>query len=212
MSLSSYLQRAGLVTGPLAKHTSHSAMEVTKRFLLCIPQFKGNESFLTFGSAAHETYYTHNFQGAFLRLPDEDKQRILNMLKKLHSHPIAKALRTNAVCEQKLITEINGVPVTVILDAEQAVKFRASDLKTTSCRSQKDFEIKAREYGYPRQGTTYKVGRRLKLFYFIGICTQPPHDVYVYDLNGDKDAVRYAEQELAFLLYFYKHYGKFIIK
>lgn len=210
--LNVYLQRAGLVTGPLAKHTSHSALEVTKRFLLGLPQFKGNESFLTFGSAMHETYYKHNFQGAFLLLSDEDKQRILNMLKKLHSHPIAKALRKDAVCEQKLITEINKVPITVILDAEQAPLKRASDLKTTSCRSQKDFEQKSRAYGYPRQGTTYKVGRRLKLFYFVGICTEPPHEVYIYDLNGDKDAVRYAERELEFLLYFYKHYGKFVIK
>jgi len=207
-----YLKRAGVITGPLAKATSHSAMEVTKKHLLCLPQFKGGEDYLVFGSAAHETYYKGDFDNAFKRLDDEQRERIKAMLKSLDKHPVAKSLRQGAVCEQRTEVELNGVKVTVILDAEQKKLSRVSDLKTTKCKTLQQVEAKAGEYSYPRQLTTYKLGRRHRNAYNVFVCVEPPHEVFIYDLSRYPDEISYAERELEFLLYFTKHYGKITIE
>jgi hypothetical protein len=203
--------RAGLVTGPRLKNTSHSALEVIKKFLLGLPQFKdmaGSHVYLNFGTALHEAFLEDKYGDAYNTLDDHDKQKIKNMTRRLNNHPVVKALMKESVREDKFIVDINGVPVAVVLDSKQPPLKRGFDLKTTSCKNQKTFVEKGNSIGYPRQGLTYVKAAKLKQFYFVAIDKEPPHNIYIYNLNDYPNELKYAEKELEFLLYFYKHYGK----
>lgn len=204
------LKRAGLVTGPRRKHTSHSSMEVIKKDLCGLPQFKGNEDFLKFGNAVHEGFLEGDYTNAYKRL-GKDEQRLVDvMVKKLNSHPVVASLMRESIREHKFAVVMNKVKVVVILDSKQPKLKRGFDLKTTSERTQKDFEEKIRKLGYVKQGRTYMYAAGLEQFYFVGIQKERPHNIYIVDIRAPqfKEHYKYAEQELKFLLYFYKHYGK----
>lgn len=207
MALNAYLKRAGLTTGPLIRNTSHSRLEVVKKFLLCLPQFKGGESFLVFGNELHLQWLQNKGEE---KLSLEENKKIKAMLQKLRANPICKMLYANSVREQKLYTTLHEVEIALILDIEQQKEKRGADLKTTTCRNLKDFVEKAIEYGYFRQGKTYKLARKLKHFYFIAIQKEPPYNIFIMDVSAYPAEEQYAEEELEFLLYFYKNYGYFI--
>lgn len=207
--LNVYLQRTGVTTGPLLRNTSHSALDVIKKFLLGQAQFMGGEHFLNFGSALHEAFLVDKWDGEFLKLSPPDQAKVRRMVKKLRSHPIVMSLMERSTREQKKMVGMNGVQVAFILDIDQQPHHsRGGDLKTTTCRSLEHFVEKAIEYGYFRQGKTYKVGGNLKEFYFIGISKEEPHNIYILDVNKYAHEEKYAGKELEFLLYFYKNYGK----
>jgi hypothetical protein len=208
--LNLYLIRAGVVTGPLSKNTSHSSLEVIKKYMLGLPQFKGGEQYLLFGSACHELLLEGKITDNYRKLSKEEQQRVQAMVKKALANALVKTLMANSIREQKIKHSLNGVEVAVVLDCEQSNKRRAFDYKTTGCTSQREFEKKAKALGYPRQGETYVIARNLKEFFFIGQCVNPPHDIYVINHHLDKDARLYAQYELQFLLYFYRNYGKII--
>src|SRR5215216_7736524 len=123
--LNLYLKRAGVTTGPLNKNTSHSRLEVLKKYLLSQPQFKGDESFLFFGNSLHEQYLQNK---CVYELPAEDKKKIIVMLAKLRNHVVAASLLKNATVEQKVYSNLNGVEIALILDIEQRNLNRGADL------------------------------------------------------------------------------------
>lgn len=112
-----------------------------------------------------------------------------------------------AICEIKKKKKLNGVLVAYILDINQKHRKRGADLKTTNAKNLEDFISKAIDFGYFRQGETYKVAEGLKDFVFIGIQKEPPFNVYILDVSLYPEEVKYAQQELEFLLYFYQNYG-----
>lgn len=207
------LKRAGVITGPRRKHTSHSSLEGIKRDLLGLPQFKGNEKFLWFGSALHEVFLEGDYTNAYKKLGKEDRKLIDAMVKKLNSNAIVVSLMRDSIREHKFHVFLNKVKTVVILDSKQPKLLRGFDLKSTNATSQKDFEEKVKSMGYVRQGLTYKLAAKLKHFYFVGITKTAPHHIYIVDIGAPqfKTDYKYAEAELKFLLYFYKNYGKTII-
>jgi hypothetical protein len=207
MRLNLYLKRAKIITGPLAKrvNTSHSALEVILKFLTNREQFKGGEVYLHFGNACHEQFAL----GKHEREVTVIQQRALNiMCKKLHEHPVVKRLLKGAIQEVKKKTKLNGVLISYILDIHQLTTKLGGDLKTTTAKSLEEFVEKAIEFGYPRQGVTYKVAEKLKDFIFIGIQKEPPYNVYIMILSEYPDEIAYSMEELEFLLYFFQNYGK----
>lgn len=207
MRLPLYLKRAKIITGPLAKrvNTSHSALEVILKFLTNREQFKGGEVFLHFGNACHEQFAL----GKHEREVTVIQQRALNiMCKKLHEHPVVKRLLKGAIQEVKKKTKLNGVLISYILDIHQLITRLGGDLKTTTAKSLEEFVEKAIEFGYIRQGVTYKVAEKLKDFIFIGIQKEPPYNVYIMILSDHPDEIEYSMEELEFLLYFFQNYGK----
>jgi hypothetical protein len=206
--LNVYLKRVSFITGPRLKNTSHSGLEVIKKYLTGAQQFQGGEGFLLFGNGTHEPFLTEDYKGSYAKLTVEEKTRVNKMITKLNSHPVVKMLMKDSVREEKFITDIEGVPVAVILDSKQIEHSRGFDLKTTTARNLADFIKKAISFGYIRQGKTYKIAAKLKHFYFVGIQKEEPYNVYVLNISDYKDEEWYASEELKFLLYFYKHYGK----
>jgi hypothetical protein len=207
--LNSILQRAGIVSGSSLKNTSHSSLEVVKKYLLGQPQFFGNEQYLTFGSAIHEVFLQGIRTNYYAQLEKADRVTVDLMVRKLNANPIVVSLMRNSTREHKFSVRLNKVLTTCILDAKQPELKRGFDLKTTDCSTQQQFEETVQRYGYVRQGLTYKLAAKLKFFYFIGIQKCAPFNIYIVDLDAAKfkTDLLYAEQELKFLLYFFRNYG-----
>ena len=212
--LSILLKRSGLCTGPLTRNTSHSSLEVIKKYLLGYPQFQGEEYFLKFGSALHEVFLQGIRNHYYKMLNKEDRATVDAMVKKLNAHPIVVLLMTNSTREEKFSVKLNRVLTTCILDAKQPALRRGFDLKTTNATSQRDFEDKIKSLGYVRQALTYKLAAKLKFFYFVGITKTPPYNIYIADIDSPQFSTDmiYAQEELKFLLYFFKNYGNITIK
>jgi hypothetical protein len=209
--LNKYLQLNGIVTGPLERNTSYSGLEVLRKNLLGQPQFLGGEQFLFFGNALHEVFLQNKFD-TYNQLPEHDKKLVDLMVEKLRKHPVVKQLMLNAKCEDKQYNFLEGVQLSYILDIEQVDKKRGADLKSTSCTTRQSCIDKAIEYGYAKQRSIYKRINKppLKEFYFIFISKKPPHEIFIIGDSDFKKEEGYAEEELKFLLYFYKHYGRFV--
>jgi len=205
--LSSYLKRAGVVTGPLSRNTSHSALDTILTGLRGLPPKPAFSAHNNFGSATHEQYLEDKVE---LEVTVEEQELINEALEKLRKHPLAKQLYKDSVREDKKYKKLHDVLMSYILDIHKPKERIGADLKTTSCVTQQDFVSKAKDYKYFRQAATYSLLENLKLFFFIAV-TKTRHKVKVFILcaHDHPEEMAYAEQELKFLLYFYKHYGKF---
>lgn len=212
MTLQKLLIKERLMTGPLAKdiNTSHSALEVIKKFLLGQEQFKGGEQFLYFGNGLH-VQYLENKKCNDKRLTKDEFTKIDLMCEALFDHPVCKALYKDSIREQKFYCILNGVKVAVILDIKQLAKKTGSDLKTTNAKTEEQCIAKAKEYGYFRQGVTYKKAAGLKHFFFIFVTKDVIPKIYILNIDLHKDEMLYAERELEWLLYMFKNYGKVIL-
>lgn len=207
MTLAKYLIENNVVTGPLEKNTSHSGLEVIRKFILGQPQFIGGETFLKFGSALHEVFLENIFT-TYNTLSKPEKAKIVAMVNKLNSHPVVARLMQGSIREEKIYGTLYYALLALILDGKQPPKKRGFDLKTTTCRTQEQFESKMVSYGYVKQGLIYKKLAGLKEFYFVAIQKETPYEIFIIDTNKYKKEEQYADQELKFLTYFYKHYGK----
>ena len=210
--LSNILITSGLCSGPSLKNTSHSSLEVIKKYLLGYPQFHGDEKYLLFGSSLHEVFLQGIRSNYYAQLNSIDRVTVDLMVRKLNNNPIVVSLMRNSTREQKFSVKLNGVLTTCILDAKQPELKRGFDLKSTDCTSQQQFEETVQRYGYVRQGLTYKLAAKLKFFYFVGIQKVAPFNIFIVDLDAAKfkTDMLYAEQELKFLLAFYKTYGRIL--
>ena len=207
--LPKYLHKLDIVTGPIEEgNTSYSGLEVLRKYILGIRQFQGGEHFLNFGSALHEWWLQSKKAKAWGLLDEDEQGRILAMTIVLNKHVVAKKLIEGSVREVKEYGYLNGVKLSYILDIHHPKFKRGADLKTTTCQSFEDFVDKAREYGYFKQAYLYMKLAGLKEFYFIGINKFSPFKIFILNVNDYPDDMAYAEQEVNFLLYFYKHYGK----
>lgn len=204
-----YLQKIGLITGPLERNTSHSGLESLRRSLLGEPQFQGGEEFLKFGTALHEVFLENKFD-TYKTLPAWQQEKIDKMVIKLNSHPVVRRLIANSIKEDKQYKKLNGVLMAYILDIKQAHKSTGADLKTTTCTTFHDCIKKSIEYGYVKQGKIYMKMEKLKEFYFIFINKSEPFDIHIVSYKEFKNEEVYAEKELEFLSYFYSKYGRFV--
>lgn len=204
-ALSKYLKRAGVISGPSFSPTRHSDLSIYKNWLCGIPASFGYKAHNNFGSAVHESFLLKRL-GKW-KLTHEEKQHREGMIKSLDSHPVVrKVMSMCPIREKRRPAILNGVRIKFTPDAHG--KKVMADLKTTICGSLKEFLEKCFEYGYIRQGRTYGIALKINEYWIIGIQKVPPYKVFLVLLSEHKDFVKYCDQELAFLLYFYKYYGK----
>lgn len=198
------LQRSGLTTGPFSgSNTSHSAMGAIKLFLMGERPSVFPEIYLIFGNTLHLCCLTGSRNFGKI-----DTQKAVNMTENFRAHPVVRSLMEKAIVEKKRYAVINGVMISLILDIEQPHVRRASDLKTTTAKSLREFIEKAIELDYFRQGETYIIARKLDDFFFIGLGKNPPHSIFIFSVNEYPEEREYAREELALLLYWHKTYGK----
>lgn len=210
MKLPLYLKRSGITTGPIKKNSSYSHLDRLRRSILCIPQFVGGEYFLYFGVALHELFLEDKRGDMYYMLKEEDQRKVEVMVSKLNAHPVVRRLLRDSVREQKKYGYVNEVELAFILDIDQEGEDTGSDLKSTTATTYADCAKKYVEFGYVKQGFLYKKLAKRKNFFLIFISKIPPHPIFILNTADFKKEERYAEKELEFLLYFYKHYGNFI--
>lgn len=203
--LAIYLKRAGLMTGPISKRTRHSSLSVVKTMLLqgrVIRQ--GYKAYNNFGSAVHLLHLKGKL-GKY-KLNIIEKRARAAMVANLNAHPIVSRVMAQCpVREKQRYTKLNGVLFRFTPDAHG--KSIGMDDKTTACDTLEQFIDAAFGYGYFRQGVTYSTPLKLKEFWIFGIGKKRPHAVFPVLIQSHPEKVRYAEQELKFLLYIYKNYG-----
>src|ERR1700746_1323052 len=117
--LISHLRRHNIVTGPIARNTSHSGLSVIFNSICGFKQFSGGEQFLTFGNALHERWLINSF----VRIVTQAEEKLLRgIIEALKKHVIACALIKDSEREIKIYDRLNGVEVAMILDIKQVHK------------------------------------------------------------------------------------------
>lgn len=215
MNLYNYLISQNLIAGkpdPSA-NTSNSSMGATKNLLLGNRQFVGNESYLVFGSVLHEQLqfiegHPYHVSEKVYLLSHDEVGNLIGILNNAQKNSIVKKIIANTTREQKVYHEIEGVRVAMLLDLENPKLKMGADWKSTSCSTEQDFIKKAIAYDYIRQAVLYMWARGLKKFYFIGLQKCAPFNIYIMDVGRYTEEIAYSLQEIKFLLYFYKNYGK----
>lgn len=128
------------------------------------------------------------------------------MVVSLNRNLVVKKLMAHCqIRERRRHTVLNGVKVGYTPDAH-GPKI-CVDPKTTVLADLQSFAIAALGYGYYRQGVQYSLALGVKEYWIIGIQKFAPFKVFLIPIFEDKATIKYCEQELEFLLYFYKHYG-----
>lgn len=211
-ALAEYLKKIKLVTGPLVKNSSNSHLSKVRNSLLCLPGFQGDEEFLRFGSALHEVFLEDKYD-EYNKLTSVQQLKIDAMVSKLQRHAVVKTLMYKSIREKKIYDYMHGVQLAFILDINQPHASTGADLKTTTASTYHECVSRAIGYGYPKQAFIYKRLAKVKKFFFIFICKQAPYNIYIVDSDCEefKQHYKYIDQELKFLLYFYKHYGNLCI-
>lgn len=166
----------------------------------------GYKAHNNFGRAAHERFLLRR-PGRY-KLTREEKKHLAAMMKALEGHAVVRKIMSCCpIREKRKRVVLNGVKVGYTPDAHGSVIM--ADLKTTVCRTFKDFIQAAFEYGYFRQGKQYGMAVGTREYWIIGIRKNPPYKVFLIPTH-DKEyklAMNYVERELEFLLYFFQNYG-----
>lgn len=203
-SFCTYLKRAGHVSGPSRKATRHSNLSLIKDWLLGKAVTFEYKAHNNFGRAIHLRFLLRK-EGRF-KLTQDERQRINLMMASLDSHPVVRKIMSLCpIREKRRPCVLNGVKVNFTPDAHGVIVM--ADLKSTVCRTLKEFITKAIEYGYFRQGYQYSVAVGVKEYWIIGIQKQSPYKVFLTPLHDHKGILEYVKRELEFLLYFYLNYG-----
>lgn len=204
MQLTTYLQRAGHVTGPLSKNTSYSGLETLLRFILGKPPMQYGAP-QNYGIAVHEQYLEKKKR---VKVTPEEQRQIDKAIIALNNNPIVKRLMKKAVTESKKYKKLKGVELAYILDINEQESKVGADIKTTVITNLAQFVAKAEEYGYFRQAKIYILVEGLKMFFIVAVTKEKNPRVYLFCVSDYPKQLAKAEKELNFLLYFYKVYGK----
>jgi hypothetical protein len=180
--------------------------------MLGLPGFVGNEEFLSFGVALHEVFLENKFD-TYNTLTSIQQAKIDAMVDKLQRHAVVKSLMYESVREKKIYDYLFGVELAFILDINQPNKSTGADLKTTTASTYYECVDRAIGYGYPKQAWIYKRLAKVKKFFFIFICKTAPYPIFIVDSDCAefKACYNYVEEEIKFLLHFYKNYGNLIL-
>jgi hypothetical protein len=198
-----------MFTGPPGDkdHISSSGLAEIKRVLISGQPFLGDEKYLIFGSEVHRRFLERKHNKLLLTF--EEETAIKGMLTSLSRHKTVRQLMTGSIFEQTKIGLLEGVRFKMIGDIINTRKSFGADLKTTSCKTEKQFvDAAINKYEYLRQSWCYKQVEQLKEFYFIGIQKQEPYQVFILNVNNYAKEEARTIAETRFLLEIYKHYGR----
>lgn len=215
-SLLKHLLEAQKVSGPLNKSINNSGLGAIKRILTGAPPFLGGERYLLFGTELHYRCLERK-KGKWKPFDPEEQRSMIGGVKALMKCKLFTDNYKGAEIEKRLVREdvfgIHAMHGTIDLNNKR--KKTIIDLKTTSARTYEEFEKKAIQLAYPRQGNVYlELDGKAKHFYIIGISkknmgtlSKPYYPIFIFDLNNYEKEKEAAKQEAEFLLTFYKTYG-----
>lgn len=183
--------------------------EISNSFLGCVKSgvsFKCSEETLDFGRQLHEACLEPEVYNSKLGLP--------NYIKNVHKiDSMAKAVRNNAVFKIFLddartefegahFFEVDGLKCKLKSDAKLR-KF-IGDIKSTDARTREEFQRRAVEYGYNRQGAFYLDGTGCEKFIIVAVAKKYPHPTFTYILNYNDPEIQHGRAEYLELIEKYK--------
>lgn len=185
---------------------SNSLLGDVKRIINGQPLFKCSPETLEFGSQVHEESLESELYTSKLSLE--------SYIKNIHKvGNIGEALRKNSLFklflndpktqyEQEVFFEIDGIPCK--LKADLRLRKIIGDIKTTDAKTRAEFEARAVEYGYHRQGAWYLDGTNSEKFIIFAISKKYPHPTFTYILDYDDPEIREGREEYKYLFEEYK--------
>lgn len=165
---------------------------------LCRQRFPpSNASYFTAGIAVHERKLEEKYGQT---LSKEDETDVTGMHNALNQCLELDALMFRAEVEVFCNGLVHGHMMHGTLDIRNSYLKKIGDIKTTSTETMKEFEKSARKYGYFRQAFVYCAMTGIDTFIFIGVRKRAPYTVFTMDTSEYKEDMRYAGEEVKFLL------------
>lgn len=165
---------------------------------LCRQRFPPtNADYFTTGSAVHD----RKLEGKYDRiLTPEQVIDVEGMCGSLNRCIELDRLLHGAQTEVFVRGKVYGHTMHGTLDILNPPIATIGDIKTTSTKTFQEFVKSARKYGYFRQAFVYCTLTDIKRFVFIGVRKTSPWDVFTLDTSLFKEDMKYAAQEVKFLL------------
>jgi len=166
---------------------SNSYLSGLKALLLGVNKFYGSQDNFDFGVEFHYRL-KHLGKKKERTFRDELEKKLQTMVKITLAHPLVKKLLKNSIREEIIVKVIGGQSIKVILDVKtvQGNKRIALDYKTTSAKTQAEFERSILKYDYPRQAYIYTTAEKIDEFIFFGISKHEPHPVFIVNMMDDE--------------------------
>jgi len=190
---------------PKGASINNSGLSDIKRALLGQPGFWGGEQFLQVGTEIHKRAMEPKKP---IKLFDSVTEPIIRgCTMSLQANKEFTSMLKGADVEVLCKNTVHGVYMHGTLDMRNKRKSKGGDIKTTSSRSYKEIIYSMVKYGYFRQARVYMLLEDLEHFEFYFVQKFAPYCVYVVNVNDYKMEMKYADNELKFLLKFYDQYG-----
>lgn len=180
---------------------SNSMLGNLKRKLNGTPQLEISKFNAAFGNLVHTitlepkkdwqgSFYDSEIQKAgFMRDACEENSLFLLLM----AHPEAEVEK-----EHFFTHERTGLRCKMKIDLKAGETI--VDLKTTSCRTKKEFEASIIKYDYHRQAAFYLDHSGAKVFIFIAITKQPPFRTFTVIFKLNDPLIQQGREEYNYLL------------
>lgn len=168
-------------------------------------KFKCSPETLDFGSQVHELLLEPDVYAERLYWPnyDANRYRVQNMATAAQQNPVLAMLLAdpNVLLEKEYFFKIGDHDCK--MKADIVSRFIVGDIKTTDATTRAEFEARALEYGYNRQGAFYLKGTGCTKFIIFAISKKFPHPTFTYVLNAGDPVLVAGEAEYMELLDMY---------
>jgi len=182
---------------------SNSSLGNVKSILSGGGLFKCSAETLEFGSQVHEAIlepakYYHNMasDASYTR----NFHKVNAMMRAGANNPVLKMFLDNPKTEYEKEVYFTAAGLECRMKADLVCGSIVGDIKTTDATSRQEFEARALEYGYNRQGAFYLDGTGCKKFIIFAIAKKYPHPTFTYVLNHDDPKITAGRAEYLALL------------
>jgi hypothetical protein len=182
----------------------NSYLSAIKRALEGEPQWTGGEAFNKFGIELHKRYLQPDEPVVYMS--DLEEKLMGEMLKKLRTDLRLRKIWHNCEREQDKFKVIDGVNCRITGDMLQMGQ-HGEDIKTTSCKSFREFELASKRYGYFRQAAFYMEVCDLKTFTFSGVKKHSPCSIYPLNVLDYPAWLKEGKEQFHYLLSVHKRYA-----
>lgn len=168
--------------------------------------FKCSQDTLDFGSQLHEAILEP--QPYLIKLPTAayqiNKHKVLEMTKKAVENNLLGLFLNDPKTKFEQEIFFNTMEVNCKLKADIICGKVVGDLKTTDARTREEFQARAIEYGYNRQGAFYLDGTGCKRFIIFAIAKKYPHPTFTYVLEHNSPELIEGREQYQYLIEEYK--------
>lgn len=189
---------------------SNSRLGVIKKLLMGRTWAGPRRAFVV-GTAFHEMLLEPekepNIEDYMLTAGEE--RLILKMLDAASRSIEIQALRYRGVAEQAIFWKDRHtrLPCKAKIDLHIPTSNMIVDLKSTSARTQAEFEASAIKYDYLRQGVFYMDGARARSCTLVGVSKRKPYNIFFYSFRRQQAVSKAARKRYRFILQKVKQLG-----